>query len=95
LVAELMVESVFDGGVYDLADGSERAGDGGSTCSMTGAGWRGLTVTSVTDWSGFTESGDVERTGRTVLATALLLRTVESLRFGRLRRLCTGLLVER
>ena len=54
-----------------------------------------MTGTSFTYWSEFTESGDVERTRRTVLATALLLRTVESLRFGRLRRLCTGLLVER
>ena len=31
--------------------------------------------------AGFIESGDVQPTGRTVLATALLLRTVESLRF--------------
>ena len=70
------------------------AGDGGSTCSMTGAGWPGLTGTNFTDWSGFTESGDVERTSRTVLAIALLLRTVESLSFGRLMRLCTGSWVE-
>ena len=76
-----MVESVFDGDVHDLADGSERAGDGGSTCSMTGAGSRGLTVTSFTDWSGFTESGDVERTSLTVSEPAVLLRSEVSLRF--------------
>ena len=50
-----------------------------------------MTGTSFADWSGFTESGDVERTGRTASLPAVLLRAAVSLRMSHLGRLRVGL----